>query len=556
MTLKRLERLRSQEIQTIDENLAALARLKRKFQKELLKLKSLQRGEESFNEDVGVSLHHVMTFVVQLDQIRIDEEKKIARLTDDLALKQKQKDSIRDLYERELASKNKALADIASIEAHKQQILLTKWYSRRKIKCYLDRILLPNSSEELDVLSNKKSLSVKRHNLKSEQQLNEMSATEIEIAKCTNELQKYEITEDWRRQVVACKSELILFEKELSEFDIERQVPLVPAIDEFQKLWRQQKNWITEGLFDEELVDTDDKRLEMLRKTKEKNRKLKEAQEIQISKQQKAVIQRQISQKRQATKYIETHKSLEKEYSAAESEFRKSTNKFEMLMKKRSRLVTRFGDVYPLNGHPEVFLASPNRYKVLKPWPRLITILRSIDVVDEDLSEAREAVQRDEKDLKRLEVQVDKLRNYQNIASKELKIEDRIGLGNNSKRPKVVVTEWRHAEELARDFMRWLGYVDAELTNEGADGGVDVRSRGAIGQVKMHSNGVRRSDIQALVGEAAVQKRTPLFFAMNYSKEAITWSNENSIAIFKFSRSGDVVAVSDSALRLEARSRK
>ena len=556
MTLKRLERLRSQEIETIDENLAVLARLKRKFQKELLKLKSLQSGEGSFNEEVEVSLHYTMTSVVQLDQIRIDEEKKIARLTEDLALKQKQKDSIRDLYERELASKNKALADIALIEVHKTQILLTKWYSRRKVQCYLDGILLPNSSQELDVLSNKKSLSVKRHNLKSEQQLNEMSANEIEIAKCTNELQKYEITEDWRRQVVACRSELILFEKELSEFDIERQVPLVPAIDEFQKLWHQQKNWITEGLFDEELVDTDDKRLEMLRKTKEKNRKLKEAQEIQISKQQKAVIQRQISQKREANKYIETHKNLEKEYSVAESELRKSTNKVEMLMKKRSRLVTRFGDVSPLNGRPEDYIATWNRYELLKPWPRLITILRSIDVVDEDLSEAREAVQRDEKELKGLEVKVEKLRNYRNIASKELMIVNRIGLGSNSKRPKVVVTEWRHAEELARDFMRWLGYVDAELTNQGADGGVDVTSRGAIGQVKMHSNGVRRPDIQALVGEAAVINRTPLFFAMNYSKEAVTWSNEHDIAIFKFSRNGDVVAVSEAALKLEARSQK
>jgi hypothetical protein len=247
---------------------------------------------------------------------------------------------------------------------------------------------------------------------------------------------------------------------------------------------------------------------------------------------------------------------LEKEYSVAESELRKSTDKVKMLKKKRSRLVTRFGDVSPLNGRPEDYIATWNRYELLKPWPRLITILRSIDVVDEDLSEAREAVQRDEKELKGLEVKVEKLRNYRNIASKELMIVNRIGLGSNSKRPKVVVTEWRHAEELARDFMRWLGYVDAELTNQGADGGVDVTSRGAIGQVKMHSNGVRRPDIQALVGEAAVINRTPLFFAMNYSKEAVTWSNEHDIAIFKFSRNGDVVAVSEAALKLEARSQK
>jgi hypothetical protein len=387
-----------------------------------------------------------------------------------------------------------------------------------------------------------------------------MSATEIEIAKCTNELQKYEITEDWSGKVVACKSELILFEQELSEFDIERQVPLVPAIDEFQNLWRQQKNWIKEGLFDEELVDTDDKRLEKLRKTKEKNRKLKEAQEIQISKQQsqiqKAFVQQQISQKRQANKFIETHKTLEKEYAAAEAELRRTRNKVEMLVKKRVRLVTKLGDIFPFShGKPADYISRQDKYKDLKHYSRFLSVLRLIDDVDEDLAEINKVALSDEATFKRLEIQVEKLRNYQNIASKELKIENRIGFGNNSRRPKFVVTEWRHAEELARDFMRWLGYVDAELTNEGADGGVDVRSQGAIGQVKMHSNGVRRPDIQALVGEAG-KNRTPLFFAMNYSKEAITWSNERNIAIFKFSRNGDVVAVSEAALKLEARSRK
>ena len=318
MTLKRLERLRSQEIQTIDENLAVLARLKRKIQKELAKLKSLQRAEESFNEDVEASLHYVMTFVVQLDQIRMDEEKKIARLTEELALKQKQKDTIRNLYEREVESKNKTLADIARIEAHKQQILLTKWYSRRKIRLYIHQDLVPNSQQELDAFSLKKSLFAEQRALKAEEQLKKMLAKDLEIEKITSELTKYAMSKDWRKQVAVCTAELILFEQELSESDIERQVPLVPAIDEFQNLWRQQKNWITEGLFDEELVDTDDKRLEKLRKTKGKNRKLKEAQEIKISKQQKAVIQRQINKKRQANKYIETHKTLEKEYSAAE----------------------------------------------------------------------------------------------------------------------------------------------------------------------------------------------------------------------------------------------
>jgi hypothetical protein len=248
---------------------------------------------------------------------------------------------------------------------------------------------------------------------------------------------------------------------------------------------------------------------------------------------------------------------LEKEYAVAESEFRKSKRKVEALNKRRNQLVLRLGDAFPFsNGSVDNFISRPEKYDDLKRFPRFLSILRSIDAVDEDLSEANEDAMRDGAIFKKLEIQFRKLRNYQAIALRELKIEDGVGLGNNLKRPKYVVTEWQHAEELARDFMRWLGYLDAELTNDGADGGVDVRSQGAIGQVKMHSNGTRRSDIQALVGEAAVQKRMPLFFAMNYSKEAITWSNENSIAIFQFSRNGDVVAVSEAALKLEARSQK
>jgi len=557
MTLKRLERLRSKEIERVDDYLTALAALKRRFHEEFLTLQTLQREVKNVDEGFEASLDYVMNLVVQLDQIQNDEKKEVRRLRKDLVSKQNQQELLKDLCERELESKNQASADITAIEAHKNQILTTKWFKRHKIQRYLNETLLSNAPPELDALALEKNLFIDKQSRKAEKLLKDLSVVDGEIEQLMMEIKRYELSKDWGESVSNCLSELVSLKSEIAEFAIDTQVPLQTALSDLQTLYRKEKSQLKAGLFDEELVEIDDQRLEKLRKTKARNRLLEEKRAIQISEQQKMAIQLQISQKRQANKYIETHKTLEKEYAAAEAELRRTRNKVETLMKKRSRLVTRFGDALTLMGlRPEDYLAKPNRYEILKGRPRPIAILRSIDDVDEDLAEANKVALSDGANVKRLEVQIGKLRNYQTIAQKELKIQDGIILGNHSKRPKRAVTDWRHAEELARDFMRWLGYLDAELTNEGADGGVDVRSKRAIGQVKMHSNGVRRSDIQALVGEAAVQKRTPLFFAMNYSKEAITWSNEYSIALFKFSRSGDVVAVSDAALKLEARSRK
>jgi hypothetical protein len=556
MTLKRLERLRSKEIERLDDYLAALTALKRKFHEEFLTLQTLQREVKNVDEGFEASLDYVMNLVAQLNQIQSDEKKEVRRLTKDLVSKQNQQELLRKCHERELESKNQASADITAIEAHKNQILTTKWFKRHKIQRYLNETLLSNAPPELDALALEKNLFIDKQSRKAEKLLKDLSVVDGEIEQLMMEIKRYELSKDWGESVSNCLSELVSLKSEIAEFAIDTQVPLQTAISDLQTLYRKEKSQLKAGLFDEELVEIDDQRLEKLRKTKAKNRLLEEKRAIQNSEQQKMAIQRQISQKRQANKYIETHKTLEKEYAAAEAELRRTRNKVETLMKKRSRLVTRFGDALKLGERPKDYLTKPNRYERLKGRPRLISILRSIDDVDEDLAEVNKVALSDEANIKRLEVQVEKLRNYQTIAQKELKIQDGIILGNQSKRPKRAVTDWRHAEELARDFMRWLGYLDAELTNEGADGGVDVRSKRAIGQVKMHSNGVRRSDIQALVGEAAVQKRTPLFFAMNYSKEAITWSNENAISIFKFSRSGEVVAVSDAALKLEARSRK
>lgn len=45
--------------------------------------------------------------------------------------------------------------------------------------------------------------------------------------------------------------------------------------------------------------------------------------------------------------------------------------------------------------------------------------------------------------------------------------------------PRHVAT-WQDAELNARDWMRAWGFTDAQLTNPGADKGIDVTSRHAI----------------------------------------------------------------------------
>lgn len=142
---------------------------------------------------------------------------------------------------------------------------------------------------------------------------------------------------------------------------------------------------------------------------------------------------------------------------------------------------------------------------------------------------------------------------------KKLEMEALINRGlptrtSKSGRPKRVVTEWLHAEELARDFLVFLGFHDARLTKQGADGGVDVTSKGAVAQVKMHSKSTPSYDIQKLVGISSVEKKVPVFFAMSYSREAISWSNRYGIALFRFERSGEVTAVTEQARTLELRS--
>jgi len=89
--------------------------------------------------------------------------------------------------------------------------------------------------------------------------------------------------------------------------------------------------------------------------------------------------------------------------------------------------------------------------------------------------------------------------------------------------------------------MRHLGFHDAQCTGAGTDGGVDVRSREAVAQVKAQLSPVGRPELQALYGVARSEGRQALFFSlMSYTASALAWADEVGMALFRFDHAGIV----------------
>ena len=94
---------------------------------------------------------------------------------------------------------------------------------------------------------------------------------------------------------------------------------------------------------------------------------------------------------------------------------------------------------------------------------------------------------------------------------------------------------WQEAEQLACDWMRTHGYPDARVTPAGADGGIDVRSRDAIAQVKHHNRPIGISEMQRIYGIVASSGKKALFFsASGYTAAALKWANANSVECYAY----------------------
>lgn len=289
------------------------------------------------------------------------------------------------------------------------------------------------------------------------------------------------------------------------------------------------------------------------RKAREKDRAREE-----LEKAAKETSRRSLAEFRRAERYLESNPNLESEIlkkeKAADSLNQRLTRSRTQLANLESQIGLTIENLW-LRNQMKVVATSRGREEInsryffqrnLALYPALANKLQR----KTELEEAISLLQREKvtitRRLRTLRERAEKVRQMDALLKRGL---SRTARG--SKRPRRVVTEWTHAEELARDFMVYLGFHDARLTKAGADGGVDVTSRKAVAQVKMHSKGVPSYDVQKLVGIASVERKIPLFFAMSYSREAKTWSNEYGIALFCFDRAGDVVAVSEKARSLD-----
>jgi hypothetical protein len=109
------------------------------------------------------------------------------------------------------------------------------------------------------------------------------------------------------------------------------------------------------------------------------------------------------------------------------------------------------------------------------------------------------------------------------------------------------------AEYYVAEWMRFLGASDAVVTPARRDGGVDVRSRFYVAQVKHRPQDfVSVESVRALVGVAALERRTALFFASGrYSRDCYALAAEAGVALFIFrSHEGRLVAANATAQRL------
>ena len=94
-----------------------------------------------------------------------------------------------------------------------------------------------------------------------------------------------------------------------------------------------------------------------------------------------------------------------------------------------------------------------------------------------------------------------------------------------------------------------LGIADASRTPTGPDGGVDVRSRTAIAQVKRVAAQTGRPDIQRLVGAKGRDASLRLLFysASGYSETAKQYADEMQVALFVYSIAGAVKPLNGAA---------
>lgn len=115
-----------------------------------------------------------------------------------------------------------------------------------------------------------------------------------------------------------------------------------------------------------------------------------------------------------------------------------------------------------------------------------------------------------------------------------------------------ITSDWAEAEHLAAAALVSMGFADARVTGPGTDGGVDVRGRTVVAQVKYLGTPVGRPVLQQLIGAAGGAR--PVCFSRNgFTKQASAYAQEAGIALFIVTLPGQVSPVNSIAAHLADR---
>ena len=105
------------------------------------------------------------------------------------------------------------------------------------------------------------------------------------------------------------------------------------------------------------------------------------------------------------------------------------------------------------------------------------------------------------------------------------------------------------AELLVAKWMQYLGATDAQATAFTGDGGIDVKSRRYIAQVKNYSGAVPIASVREFQGVASVHSCRPLFFTSGqYPDSVVQFADLISMPLFRYSaEAGTLIASNASA---------
>jgi hypothetical protein len=113
--------------------------------------------------------------------------------------------------------------------------------------------------------------------------------------------------------------------------------------------------------------------------------------------------------------------------------------------------------------------------------------------------------------------------------------------------PQPMGVSHKGAEELAAQWMRFMGDSDARTTRFVADGGIDVESRRYVAQVKNWAGTVGVAAVRELAGVAASDGRKPIFFTSGtYSSGAVEFANRSRMALFVYSAESGTIEAANS----------